>query len=107
MNTKFSHLETKLIIRDLLETVPFATFASPYRSGAYLISNKKSFYVSFGNCDIGTANIITIFINKAPYEFYFTSEHGKAETAYFEALSIFQKIIEYYFQYQNADEDEF
>jgi len=101
----FSKLETKLIVQSLLESLPFAKFKPLERSGAYLDSNKKTFYVSFGNCSMDTANIITIYINKAPHEFYFTSEHSNAETAHYEAINIFRKIIDFYFNYLKSDEE--
>jgi|SRR5690606_23147605 len=101
----FSKLETKLIVRNLLESLPFAKFKPLNYAGAYLDSNKKTFYVSFGNCSIDAANIITIFINKAPHEFYFTSEHSNAETAHYEAINIFRKIIDFYFNYLKSNQE--
>ncbi|QUY38297.1 MULTISPECIES: hypothetical protein [Acinetobacter] len=58
MNNIFTKLDTKKIVIELLNAFEKANF--DYYSRAYLESPKGTFCVSFGNCQMQDANIITI-----------------------------------------------
>ena len=97
MGNIFTKLDTKKIVIELLNTFEKANF--DYYSRAYLESSKGTFCVSFGNCELATANIITIYIDKEPHEFYFTHEHTNIVEAHHEAISLFKQILDFYFIY--------
>lgn len=97
MNHIFTKLDTKKIVIELLNTFEKANF--DYYSRAYLESQKGTFCVSFGNCQLDDSNIITIYIDKAPHEFYFTHEHSNIAEAHHEAINLFKQILDFYFIY--------